>query len=252
MAEENKMKTLEWPSQSPDLNPIEMLWHDLKKVVHARKLSNKLWVDKTIRDALRSHATAYNAGLALGVIDTYNATSYNVWKVVKEAKQRYGRKVESQLQQSDSRSLWQGLRTITDYKAPIASMSNANASLANELNTFYARFKAAANDAKANAKANGNGCRREENAKTGNTFINSKHDVRRAFRRVNTRKAAGPDGISGRVLRACADQLAPVFTEIFNLSLTHSVIPTCFKESIIVPVPKKPHLLPSTTTTLEP
>ncbi|KAK3565776.1 hypothetical protein QTP86_015039, partial [Hemibagrus guttatus] len=27
----NKMKTLEWPRQSLDLNPIEMLWHDLKK-----------------------------------------------------------------------------------------------------------------------------------------------------------------------------------------------------------------------------
>ncbi len=36
----NKMKTLEWPSQSPDLNPIEMLWHDLKKAVHAQKPSN--------------------------------------------------------------------------------------------------------------------------------------------------------------------------------------------------------------------
>uniref|UniRef100_A0A9J8AA81 Transposase n=1 Tax=Cyprinus carpio carpio TaxID=630221 RepID=A0A9J8AA81_CYPCA len=36
----NKMKTLEWPSQSPDLNPIVMLWRDLKKAVHARKPSN--------------------------------------------------------------------------------------------------------------------------------------------------------------------------------------------------------------------
>ena len=32
------------------------------------------------------------------------------------------------------------------------------------------------------------------------------------------------------------DQLASVFTDIFNLSLT--VIPTCFKQSTTVPVPK--------------
>ncbi|KAK3546540.1 hypothetical protein QTP70_026526 [Hemibagrus guttatus] len=62
-------------------------------------------------------------------------------------------------------------------------MSNADMSLADELNTFYARFEAAANDAKANAIANAKGCRQEENANTGNTFIISEHDVRRAFRR---------------------------------------------------------------------
>ncbi|KAK3506239.1 hypothetical protein QTP70_017788 [Hemibagrus guttatus] len=60
--------------------------------------------------------------------------------------------------------------------------------------------EAAANDANANANANAianaNGCIQEENANTENTFIISKHDVRRAFRRVNTRKTAGPDGIS--------------------------------------------------------
>ena len=34
------------------------------------------------------------------------------------------------------------------------------------------------------------------------------------------------------------DQLAIVFTDIFNLSLTESVISTCFKQTTIVPVPK--------------
>ncbi|KAI4882864.1 hypothetical protein NFI96_000893 [Prochilodus magdalenae] len=55
----NKVKTLEWPSQSPDMNPIEMLWYDLKKAVHAGKPSNV---------AVRTHHTdADNCGLSLTV-----------------------------------------------------------------------------------------------------------------------------------------------------------------------------------------
>ncbi|KAK0132601.1 RNA-directed DNA polymerase from mobile element jockey [Merluccius polli] len=70
------------------------------------------------------------------------------------------------------------------------------------------------------------------------TLSVTEHNVRRALSCVNTRKAAGPDGMSGRVLKTCANQLAPVFTTIFNLSLAKSVVPTCFKRSTIVPVPK--------------
>ncbi len=53
------------------------------------------------------------------------------------------------------------------------------------------------------------------------------------------KEAVGPDGIPGRELKACAFQLAGVFTDIFNLSLSLSVVPSCFKKSIIVPIPKK-------------
>jgi hypothetical protein len=60
----------------------------------------------------------------------------------------------------------------------------------------------------------------------------------KTFKQVNIHKAAGPDGLPGRVWRACADQLASLFTDIFNLSLPESVIPTCFKQPTIGPVPK--------------
>ncbi|KAK3546754.1 hypothetical protein QTP70_033947, partial [Hemibagrus guttatus] len=64
-------------------------------------------------------------------------------------------------------------------------------------------------------------------------------DVRRTLCRVNPQKSAGPDNIHGRVLRECAQQLADVFTDIFNISLSSTVVPTCLKTTTIVPVPKK-------------
>ena len=59
-------------------------------------------------------------------------------------------------------------------------------------------------------------------------------DMSKTFKQVNIHKAAGPDELPERVLKACADQLASVFTDIFNLSLTESVIPTSFKQTTIV------------------
>ena len=63
-------------------------------------------------------------------------------------------------------------------------------------------------------------------------------DVSKTFKHVKIHKAAGPDGYQDTVLRACVDQLASVFTNIFNHSLTEAVIPKCFKQTSIVTVPK--------------
>uniref|UniRef100_A0A8K9UTL7 Transposase Tc1-like domain-containing protein n=1 Tax=Oncorhynchus mykiss TaxID=8022 RepID=A0A8K9UTL7_ONCMY len=37
---DNKVKVLEWPSQSPELNPMESLWAELRKLVQARRPTN--------------------------------------------------------------------------------------------------------------------------------------------------------------------------------------------------------------------
>eukprot|EP00061_Rhincodon_typus_P007541 g29329.t1 len=62
---------------------------------------------------------------------------------------------------------------------------------------------------------------------------------RSVFLSVNPWKAMGPNGVPGWVLRLCVDQLAEVFTDIFNLSLLQAEVPTCFKKTTIIPVPKK-------------
>lgn len=67
----------------------------------------------------------------------------------------------------------------------------------------------------------------------------SKADVSKVFKQVNTRKTAWPDGFPGCVIRACADQPAGIFTDIFILSLSQSQIPARFELTMIIPVPPK-------------
>ena len=47
----NKSVTiLDWPSQSPDLNPIEHLWRDLKMAVHQRSPSNLTELERICKE----------------------------------------------------------------------------------------------------------------------------------------------------------------------------------------------------------
>lgn len=52
---------------------------------------------------------------------------------------------------------------------------------------------------------------------------------------MKTRLATGPDGISSRLLRDCADQLYEAITYIFNLSLCLERVPILWKTSCVVP-----------------
>ncbi|KAI3373837.1 hypothetical protein L3Q82_022418, partial [Scortum barcoo] len=57
--------------------------------------------------------------------------------------------------------------------------------------------------------------------------------------KLHQRKAAGPDGITPRILKTCASQLSPVLGHLYNLSLSQEKVPMLWKTSCLVPVPKK-------------
>ena len=63
--------------------------------------------------------------------------------------------------------------------------------------------------------------------------------VRDSLREVKVNKAAGPDGIYGRVLNECADELAKPLFIIFCRSLANSEIPDDWRNANVVPIFKK-------------
>ena len=64
--------------------------------------------------------------------------------------------------------------------------------------------------------------------------------MKQYFKRIDTTKATGPDGIPGRVLRECSRELAGPVTQLFSLSFRRGVVPMTWEVASVVPVFKKP------------
>lgn len=64
------------------------------------------------------------------------------------------------------------------------------------------------------------------------------YHVRWALQNIDSKKAAGPDGLLGTALKVCADQLAAVLSNILNQSLQQPTVPTCRKTATMVHMPK--------------
>ncbi|PIK41457.1 hypothetical protein BSL78_21686 [Apostichopus japonicus] len=120
-------------------------------------------------------------------------------------------------------------REITNYKGVKRSADSDDAELPDKLNEFYTRFD----------KDNNSQPSPANNTDVTAPFVIDVTSVRNNFKRLNERKAPGPDGITPKLLKICAEQLAGVYTDIFNWSLSTSEVPRSFKDATIVPIPKK-------------
>ncbi|KAG2457768.1 TC1A transposase, partial [Polypterus senegalus] len=82
--QDNSVNVLEWPSQSPDLNPIEHLWRDLKMAVHRRFPSNLMELErcckeewaKLAKDRCAKLVASYSKRLEAGIVAKGASTKY--------------------------------------------------------------------------------------------------------------------------------------------------------------------------------
>ncbi|XP_035282188.1 uncharacterized protein LOC118231922 [Anguilla anguilla] len=219
--------------------------------------NDKPWFTAKLRQLRLAKEEAFRSGDK----DRFKESKYRFSKAVRDAKRLYSEKLQQQFSENNSASVWKGLRQITNYK-PKAPHSTNDLRLANDLNEFYCRFErqwdspdtiprepihqlqttSSSSPISAGARASLQSPTSEASSPspiTMTTLSLLERDVNRLFKRQNPRKAAGPDSVSPSTLKHCADQLSPVFTDIFNTSLETCHVPACFKTSTIIPVPKK-------------
>ena len=190
--------------------------------------NNKMWFNEKIKSKIKKKDQAYKTKHQ--DTDMYRTAKRELKKSIKEHKVKYKNKLESVFSSGDSKKLWSHMNEITNYKGTRQSLDNCDTSLPNKLNEFYARFDKDNNTSPVPEPI-------PEDAIP--PFTVSEHQVRSLFKKQKITKAAGPDGIKPRFLKICSDQIAYVFTYIFNWSLELSIVPSCFKFSTIIPVPKK-------------
>ena len=155
--------------------------------------NQKPWITGSIRTELKARAAAFKERDSYP--EAYKNSRYALRRTIKQAKCQSRTKIKSYYTGSDARRMWQGLQTITDYKGKHSRELPSDMSLTAELNYFYARFEA----------NNTETCMRVPAVPEDCVITLSAADVSTTFKQVNIHKAAGPDGLPGRVLRVCAD-----------------------------------------------
>ena len=78
----------------------------------------------------------------------------------------------------------------------------------------------------------------KETPTMGNVTV-SCEGIKRLLRNLNPHKAGGPDGISSRVLKELAEEIAPALTCIFQSSLSSGVVPADWRSAYVTPLFKK-------------
>ena len=97
-----------------------------------------------------------------------------------------------------------------------------------DLNTFYTRFDRKKLYIRVH-KASGN------HPPYPRMIIISKNDVTWQFKRTSIGKTAGPESISAHFLYTCAEELAPMFTQLFQESVDTGIIPNIWNTSTVIP-----------------
>lgn len=202
--------------------------------------NNKPWITADIKHLLNRKKRVYRDPKKRKEVQR------DLKKSLRKAKLNYKRKLESRLKASNTRDVWRGMQTITGCKGK-QSLPAGDRARANEFNLFYNRFNVPPSSTPIPAPPPPPP---SPSSLSDHYFLSAPSvspslpsltvdEVRAELRRLNPCKGPGPDGVSPRLLKDCAEQLALPLQTLFNCSLQSGGVPVLWKTSCLIPVPKQ-------------
>ena len=153
---------------------------------------------------------------------------------LKRAKIEYKDKVEHHYFSGNAKKAWEGLNAMMgrETKQKHTPLSHPSPSFANDLNVFFSRFDK--NDFSAE---------RDSVCSSIPEYVPitlNEHEIVASLSCIKPNSAPGPDGLRGRVLKENIHELKGILLELFQYLLDSLTMPSAWKMSCIVPLPKKP------------
>ena len=193
--------------------------------------NNKPWVTKEVKYAINEKKRAF------GEKDEVKkrTSQYQLEKKIKEGRESYKEKMKKSFECNDMKDVWNRMKKVigSDNKGPQINPPNGQ-TYADELNDFYSRF-----DKDSTPDDNLLFKNINFNSFTDDPPFFKEDDTHKIFKSLKVNKSQGPDKISPIVLKTCSSQLSIPYTHIFNESIKQHKLPTIWRTSEIVPVPKK-------------
>ncbi|KAI3359450.1 hypothetical protein L3Q82_013758, partial [Scortum barcoo] len=150
--------------------------------------NNKPWITRDLKALLNKKKMAFRAGDR----EEQRRVQHELRDMLRTCKDNYRRKLEAKLQQNNVRDVWTGMKHITGMKGK-DRQTPGSLDRANQFNQFFNRFSSPP----------------ASPPTTPPWPPTHPHcQVKRQLERLHQRKAAGPDGITPRILKTCASQLS--------------------------------------------
>ena len=204
------------------------------------------WINTSIKCLIRKRKRLYRKAKRSGLQQHWNKFKNlrnKITKLIRESKETHKNNIANKLKTGSpsSRDWWRTLKSVISpgSKQSLPSLEHDGRTVtddidkANILNEFFKKQTLIDDDGTELPDITPY----DVHSQLDNLNITSE-EVRLALKSLPVGKAAGPDGISNRVLRELSVELSQPFCNLFNYSLRTGVFPDNWKLSNITPIDK--------------